>query len=101
MATIKGYVEPKQDAENFTCPTCNVRAYQRWSNLHLQVSGLNGGQPFWPRSYRAGRCDSCEALTIWKNQKLVYPQVNLIVEPNPDMPQTVTLDFMEAIRIFN
>jgi Domain of unknown function (DUF4145) len=98
---MKGYIAPRVNEEDFTCPTCSVRSYQRWSALFIQMNGVNGNQVHPYSGHRIGRCDACKALTIWHNEKLAYPQVNGVVEPNPDMPKVVMEDFLEAVRIFN
>ena len=44
-----------------------------------------------------GECVTCHKLTLWLNDKLVYPMANMqTIKPNPDMPEHVKQTFTEA-----
>jgi Domain of unknown function (DUF4145) len=47
------------------------------------------------------RCYSCEEYCVWKFDSLLYPSERYEIEPNPDMPDDVKVDFEEARRILN
>ncbi len=94
------FVQPNVNKASFTCPTCQTVALQRWSNLHVTMSGVHGNQSVAMPRYRVNRCDACDALGIWLDAQLVFPVSDLTIEPNSDMPASVKKDFVEAILVF-
>jgi len=45
-------------------------------------------------------CFSCQAISVWRHNDLIYPQSMLSVEPNIDMPSDIIADFKEARNVF-
>lgn len=41
-------------------------------------------------------CYECNKPTLWRYDTIIYPQSDLYVTPNPDMPDDVQTDFLEA-----
>lgn len=44
-------------------------------------------------------CRSCHEISIWINQKMVYPKVRLTPLPNEDLPDDIKADYKEASAI--
>lgn len=53
------------------------------------------------RNMHASCCYSCNEISIWKLGSLLYPDERYEVDPNPDMPEDVKVDFEEARSILN
>jgi hypothetical protein len=45
------------------------------------------------------RCFSCENFSIWITDKLIYPEDQYEIAPNPEMPDVAKTDFLEAATI--
>jgi hypothetical protein len=52
-------------------------------------------------NFHVGACYSCDAFTVWVEDKIVYPVSNSVVEPHEMMPTAVKRDFEEAGSIVN
>lgn len=90
--------ELASNAEKFECPNCHVLSKQRWTHILLQLSGLN---PLVAQGYAIGRCDSCEMLTFWFRDELLYPNTNVVAICNSDAAGAVKTDFDEAVAVFD
>jgi len=60
----------------------------------------NGGNTQAPE-LRLSQCTHCQKLTIWLNQKMIYPDVTGIPTANPDMDKDIIDDYNEASSILN
>jgi hypothetical protein len=47
----------------------------------------------------ASRCYSCEEFSLWVGDKLIWPNRKYLTAPNPDMPNEIKTDFVEAAAI--
>lgn len=47
------------------------------------------------------RCYTCEQLTIWYGDKILFPPSRYKLEPSEDLPPDIKLDFNEARSILN
>jgi hypothetical protein len=47
----------------------------------------------------ASECYSCECIAIWHADSIIYPQHQIVIAPNDDMPDNVKGDFVEANEI--
>jgi hypothetical protein len=47
----------------------------------------------------ASQCFSCEKIAIWIHDKLVFPDYQIEINPNRDLPEEIKADFIEAARI--
>ncbi len=47
------------------------------------------------------KCMECARISIWVHGGLVWPQTNEAPDPNPDLPEAVRADFMEAGLVLN
>jgi len=93
------YVKPERGVNSFTCPHCGVLARQYHKSSPEE---LNGNY-----SYRQEhivcitKCNACEYIALWHFNTLVYPQIGLAPQPNPDLPDDVKQDYLEAASISN
>ena len=92
------YVEPKFDAAQFNCPWCGACSHHRWSWMGLDRSGLS--THYTPPMYKVAICDLCGDVSIWRDQKLSYPDNQLVSEPAAEMPPEVRANFDEALKVF-
>jgi hypothetical protein len=93
------YIEPKRGARAFTCPHCGVLARQHHRASPIELSGNYAYKPELPICITT--CDSCEKYGVWLNNKLLYPSTGLAPQPNPDLPDNVKEDYLEAASISN
>lgn len=90
------YVTPEFKKKAFTCPLCDVYANFAWENLHFtnpppRYSGI-----------LTAFCAHCGKRSIWmeESQRMIWPQdVSAAPLPNPDMPEDIEKDYMEARSI--
>lgn len=92
------YVEPQFDVSKFNCPWCGACSHHRWSWMTLDRPGLNSA--YRPPKYKVSICDHCGDISIWRDQKLAYPDSELVSEPAAEMPPEVRADFEEALKVF-
>jgi uncharacterized protein with PIN domain len=62
---------------------------------------LNNLQGAWKHipALHAAECFTCSKLSIWKGDKLIWPQNNFVEQPNADMPEQVKATFAEACSV--
>jgi hypothetical protein len=90
------YVAPGFGKKAFTCPLCDVYSNFTWQTLFLHM-----GQAHSSGTYFAF-CSHCEKSTIWmeENKRMIWPQdVSAAPLPNPDMPEEIKKDYLEARSI--
>jgi hypothetical protein len=92
------FQSPKMDLKTFHCPTCSAYSKQRWDFPNMNYEGV------WvnpSRELALTRCDNCENISVWINEKLVFPITIPVVLPNPDLSDDIKRDFEEARNILN
>jgi hypothetical protein len=47
------------------------------------------------------RCFNCKEFSVWRYDKLIFPESRQGPPPNPDMPEKVKADYEEAAKILN
>jgi Domain of unknown function (DUF4145) len=47
------------------------------------------------------KCRSCQQISVWHHDKVLYPTIRYHLEPNADMNEDIKSDFLEAISIFD
>jgi hypothetical protein len=47
------------------------------------------------------QCFSCDQISVWRADTLLYPTAKIAVEPNPDMDADIRDDFIEAALIID
>lgn len=102
MANDK-YVPPQFKQKAFTCPFCNVYAYFQWNDLNYVEDDPD---PKYNKMYYSGafiaKCGHCRKATFWLEDKalMLWPQyVSAAPLPNPDMPEDIKIDYLEARSI--
>lgn len=93
------YKEPEYWASSFNCPHCGAFSSQKWGDhILLRASdrgnGINCGLP----SLSAAVCDHCKNYSLWITPKntMIYPFSGTAPLPNPDIPQDIAKDYLEA-----
>jgi len=90
------FTPPEQGKSAFHCPSCKAYANQLWGNAHAafrlgsfeEISGVTFA---W--------CTHCHNPSIWVGDKLIYPVSTQAPPPNPDLPDDIRIDYVEASRI--
>jgi hypothetical protein len=83
---------PEFEKKGFTCPHCNYNSQQVWGlhkffNYHFE------------KSVHYAQCKHCDNFSIWYEEKMIYPVVTRVEDPNEDMPEDVKADYVEASLI--
>ena len=89
------FTSPNVQLDAFNCPHCGAYANQNWGNMFTDelneiTSILN---------FQIGSCVHCEKITIWEEQKMIYPSTGNAPMPNSDMPDEIKDDYNEARNI--
>ena len=82
------YVEPEVRKDAYNCPHCGSYSDQFWHPLVHNHNIIN--------EFTVGRCNRCEEVTIWNNDKMVFPLTGNSPLPNSDMPANIKKDYNEA-----
>lgn len=45
------------------------------------------------------RCFSCKSLAVWVYDRILFPSINIEIEPNADLNDDIRLDFLEAVKL--
>jgi predicted RNA-binding Zn-ribbon protein involved in translation (DUF1610 family) len=93
---------PSFNSEAFNCPHCNT--YAHMNKNHLYNQGFLS-------EYVQFTCNYCSEHSLWritqylsktaKDGIMIYPDTGGFPHPSPDMPDEVTLDYLEAAGIAN
>lgn len=89
-------VQASYNAQAFHCPFCRTHSVQEWNKPTFNTRGH-----VLPASDALAhcRCVHCTRISIWVDQKLVFPRIVASEPPNPDLPAPIVIDFEEARRI--
>lgn len=75
---------------------------ERWSHrlpyLHKSSSDCSSNEI---ANVFISSCYSCKDISIWLYDSLIFPVVNIEIEPNSDLDHDIRLDFNEAKSIFS
>lgn len=93
------YTAPSFKASAFNCPRCSAYAAQSWFNAlepGMAIGSAVSGFAF-------SRCAHCTECSVWlsREKKLVYPVLTVAPPPNPDLPEDIAEDYLEASRVLN
>lgn len=93
---MQRYVPAKFKETAFNCPLCSVYSEQDWNGSDpvlkyssVKASGILDDVYFCI-------CLHCKGYSIWVDKKMVYPRINGVPFPHPDMPVEVKKDYEEA-----
>ena len=106
MASIEAYPDytpPSHNIEGYHCPysNCGVYSKQNWymSAHYFQTYTFKGNIHSEDR-FNYAVCDRCDDISIWRDEKLLYPIQSLAPRPHKDMPDEVINEYKEAREIF-
>jgi len=91
------FVEPQRNVKSFTCPFCGVLARQYLSSSPPELDG----NYLYNKEHAVATtiCENCTKVALWHFDKMVFPQTGLAPQPNPDLPEDVKQDYLEAASI--
>lgn len=87
------YTLPKYHETSFNCPFCNAFSEQNWRYLRTIISTTAS------LNTEICRCSHCGYYSIWHEEKLIYPLINITEPPNEDLSDEVKRDYLEAAEI--
>ena len=96
------YVIPEVEKTSFTCPYCNVLSTQKWDSGSVTTSGQllqYTTQNAYVNLY-ISKCDNCQQIHIWLDEKMLVPEVSNIPLPNEQMPENGKDIYNEARDVF-
>ncbi len=87
-------VPPSFESDSFNCPHCQAYSHQIWrsiwdDNNHRIVN------------LEVAYCSHCKHYSLWKDEKIIYPETTGIQPPNSDLEQEIIDDYLEAANIVN
>ena len=93
--------KPAYRKESFTCPYCEVYSPQNWGNPLRGFSvGSNSKKPANEldkmENLFAAECSVCNKISVWMNEKMIYPVVSPADKPAINMPDNVRKIYEEA-----
>lgn len=109
-------IPPEARLEKFTCPHCMAISSQLWGVLsaggsvpkkagvlgdYLRACNEWGYRIREDGAWIVSTCDSCGKICIWRNEKMIYPDIVIVDEPNEDLPEDIKKDYLEAASILN
>ena len=98
---INNYVQPRIDANAYTCPHCSTLAQVVIKKYHFDEDVEHTSYGAQVRSkITIHRCECCGRKIIWVDGVYVYPDI-VPEEANPDMPESVKQLYNEAALIAN
>lgn len=106
IANMK-FINPTIDAASFTCPNCGVTSPQSWSTFirvgykSREPDGRTLDREFGLPKFKVAKCTHCSESSFWTQNKMIYPLVGTVPNPNEDLPQDVKEDYIEARNIVN
>ena len=97
----KNYIQPKIDANAYTCPHCKTLAQMTINKYHFEedIERTNYGTQVRSKITRH-RCQCCGRKIIWIDGCYVFPDI-VAEEANADMPVPVRQLYDEAALIYN
>ena len=101
------HIAPAVGQASFHCPHCGVLSEQTWSsNIHCHYQGLlpngsNGNTQYVLKNTLTAKCSHCKQISLWINNKMVYPLTGNVEMANPDLPDDIKNDYNEAKDIVN
>jgi len=109
-------IPPKSRLDKFTCPHCSAISGQLWGLLsaggfvpkkanmlgdYLRTCAEWKNRIEEDGTWMVSTCENCKKICIWRNDKMIYPNIVAIDEPNEDLPEDIKNDYREAASILN
>jgi hypothetical protein len=92
------YIPPLFKGEGFHCPHCGVFAHQHWYEVNLEDNSEDKSSP---EILHVSACEKCDKLSLWIDEKIIYPVSGRTPAPVNDMPEKVKKDYLEARSILD
>lgn len=111
---------PKCATAKFNCPHCDVYAKQHWSYLHASgdIYSVKGGYGHITKQSRLAGivinrsfnlpevwciavCEHCNEISVWNNEKMIFPKKILVEQPNNDLSKDIQRDYLEAALVLS
>jgi Domain of unknown function (DUF4145) len=95
------YVAPALRKDAFHCPSCTVFARQAWGEAKaFEKVRPHGGVRQWDvNDCMVSRCEHCGKMAIWLEDRVIWPNIGTGPLPNPDLPDDIRDDYLEALGI--
>lgn len=108
----KNYTPPSYGKDAFHCPHCKTYAHQTWTKLGRFA---NNRGPDLPPGFKhvylneknkkgdvvASLCSHCASISLWCDEKMVYPDISTAPPPNDDLPEKALENYKEAAAVFS
>lgn len=101
------YTPPAHQATAFNCPLCGAYASQTWSISHHYNVKMLPSFPTPIPSYEPNQeletslCTHCRMISIWYKGVMLYPDNPGVPPPQPDLPDNIRRDYLEAASILS
>ena len=92
--SVTPHTPPTYRADAFNCPHCGAFSQMGWRRLGVAMGSDDD-------EIEAAFCVRCRELTIWYTEKLIYPDIVVVPQPNADLDETIRADYLEAGTILN
>ena len=89
---MSAYEIPAARKDAFNCPHCGAFSTQHWTQLTADTAR---GRTRDPR-FQVCCCQRCDDVTIWKDDRMIFPFNGSAPMPNQDMPDEIKKDYNEA-----
>lgn len=86
------YVSPSLNITAFNCPSCNAYCRQYWYDLRYH----NGSSYAMVSNAKLAVCEHCNGNSFWLYNDMIHPNIITVSLPNPDLPDDIKADYMEA-----
>lgn len=119
------FKEPKFNTTPFTCPHCQAIAQMNFiipsetkQKIYLNLQDIKANYLVSSENARNrvnnieyitdiyekfansfAICQNCQKISIWLNEKMIYPKPRLTPPPNEDLPEEIKIDYEEASLI--
>jgi Domain of unknown function (DUF4145) len=101
LTAMNEVTPPLAMRDAFTCPSCRAYSQQLWFEMSGHpLSPNTGARSFERTDLLIAECARCRKLTLWVDNRIVYPANEPAPMPNPDLSDEIRADYLEARAIF-
>lgn len=83
-------------ASSWSCPGCGVYSHQYWTPLYKLVKTGPPKEFDEAVPFATSRCQLCDHILIWYEDRILYPPTTSAEEPHPDLPSHARATYIEA-----
>ena len=91
------FIHPQFNRSSFNCPLCHAFAHQHWGDAIF--NGMNESHSL--NNVAFSHCSHCKKHSLWRDRKMVYPDILIVPSPNPDLPDDIRETYLEAASILS